>query len=97
MPTASGMATRLSTCVHLGGGKPFFSAPSTVHPMTRFTIRYDESTHMSQNSMEFGVGNSITFSTRMGWPRSTTTNSTAVSTAATAMNSPMMTILPYDW
>lgn len=54
---------------------------------------------MSQNSMEFGVGNSITFSTRMWVAQiAATTNSTTVSTAAyTAMNSPMMTILPYDW
>ena len=92
MPMASGMAMMLSTCVHRGGGKPFFSAPSTVHPITRFTTRYEESTHISQNRIEFGVGTRITFSTRMGWPRSTTMNSTAVSTAATAMNSPMTTI-----
>ena len=39
---------------------------------------------------ELGVGCSMTFSMRWGWPRSTTMKSAHMTTAAMAMNSPKM-------
>ena len=44
----------------------------------------------SQNMTEFGVGCRMMFSTRCGWPISTTMNSMHMTTAPMARNSPKM-------
>ena len=49
---------------------------------------------MSQNIMELGVGYSITFSTRIGWPMSTKMKSMHIVTAEIARNSPRIVIWP---
>ncbi len=49
---------------------------------------------MSQNIMECGVGWSMTFRIRMGWPMSTKMKSMHMVTAEMARNSPRMVILP---
>jgi len=76
------------------GGRPFFSASSTCQPITMFRSRYPFSTIASQKSTEFGVGYSITFTARIGCPRSTKINRMHMVTEDTARNSPKMVILP---